>query len=89
MLTPDDRQRLAEMRQAAEQAFNGEWYIDGRYGERAQSIRVRGYDYMLPVALFGRVCGFKDENATHIASASPERVLWLLDLVERMAKDKS
>jgi hypothetical protein len=83
MLTPDDRQRLAEMRQAAEQATQGP-YAYAMSGPQPTVHTLsgtvvcdlyRGYD--LPA-------GQPEANAAHIASASPDRVLWLLDLVERM-----
>jgi hypothetical protein len=89
-LTPADRQRLAEMRQAAEQA-------DERLPWEARNRRGSSEIVLLDGVMFGRVVLAEVHEtrtdpdkfnrkaiAAHIASASPERVLWLLDLVERM-----
>jgi hypothetical protein len=78
MLTPDDRQRLAEMRQAAAQATP--W----RFLWRALASQATyGLSSTAPDTVLWRAPRLED--AAHIASASPDRVLWLLDLVERMA----
>jgi hypothetical protein len=83
MLTHDDRQRLAEMRQAAAQADSpSPWVSVGGSG-----VSDTWYGQVRTADDEGCVVAEVDciNDCAHIASASPDRVLWLLDLVERMA----